>query len=80
LARVREGPPYVFEHRSDQRRDGADTYSKALQPNIRTHPVAGRKGIYVNTAFTTRIEGLKRHESDAIVDMLYAHIDTPEFY
>ena len=45
----------VFEHRSDQLRDGADTYPKALQPIIRTHPVTGRKGIYVNTAFTTRI-------------------------
>lgn len=70
----------VFEHRSDQLRDGADTYPKALQPIIRTHPVTGRKGIYVNTAFTTRIEGLNRNESDAILDMLYAHIDTPEFH
>ena len=42
--------------------------------------MTGRKGIYFNTAFTTRIEGLNRNESDAILDMLYAHIDTPEFH
>jgi taurine dioxygenase len=61
-------------------RDGEDNYPLALQPIVRTHPVTGRKLLYVNSAFTTHIEGLKKHESDAILTMLYGHIDTPEFH
>jgi len=61
-------------------RDGENTYPKALQPIIRTHPVTGKKGIYVNSSFTTHIDGLKKNESDAILKMLYDHIDTPEFH
>jgi taurine dioxygenase len=67
-----------YGHRG-QLRDGVDTYPKALHPVVRTHPVTGRKGLYVNDVFTTHIEGLKTHESDAILKMLYAHIATPEF-
>jgi len=60
-------------------RDGQDTYPTALQPIIRTHPVSGKKALFVNTVFTTHIEGLNKPESDAILAMLYAHIATPEF-
>lgn len=60
-------------------RDGVDTYPKALQPIIRTHPVSGKKALYVNTVFTTHIEGLTKKESDTILAMLYDHIATPEF-
>ncbi len=42
--------------------------------------MTGKKGIYVNSSFTTHIDGLKKNESDAILKMLYDHIDTPEFH
>ena len=61
-------------------RDGEDVYPEALHPIVRTHPVTGRKGLFVNENFTTRIEGLKKHESDAILKMLCEHIATPEFH
>ena len=61
-------------------RDGEDVFPQALHPIVRTHPVTGRKGLFVNENFTTRIEGLKKHESDAILRMLYEHIATPEFH
>ena len=60
-------------------RDGIDTYPMALHPVIRTHPVSGRKALFVNTVFTTHIEGLTTKESDTILNMLYEHIVTPEF-
>lgn len=48
-------------------------------PLIRTHPESGRRAIYVNPLFTTHVEGLTRHESDAILNFLYRHIVTEEF-
>jgi taurine dioxygenase len=54
-------------------------YPRAEHPIVRTHPVTGRKGLYVNRGFTTRIVQLKAHESNALLEMLYTHIETPEF-
>ena len=49
-------------------------------PFVRTHPVSHRKCLFVNENFSTRIEGARQPESDAILKMLYDHIATPEFH
>ena len=48
-------------------------------PIVRTHPVTGRKTLYVNRGFTTRIRQLPPSESDAVLEMLYRQIEIPEF-
>ena len=51
----------------------------AVHPVIRTHPVSGRKGIFVNQTFTRDIEDMKKAESDALLGFLYKHMAAPEF-
>lgn len=51
----------------------------ARHPVVITHPLSGRRGLFVNPVFTTHIEGLTTEESTAILSMLYEHCQQPEF-
>jgi taurine dioxygenase len=68
---------HVFSKQSYGRSD--KTFPEAVHPVVRTHPVTGRKALFVNRGFTTRISGLKRPESDALLGLLLRHAETPEF-
>lgn len=46
-----------------------------VHPIIRKHPVTGEKALFVNRQFTRYIVGLKKEESDAILGVLYDHIE-----
>jgi taurine dioxygenase len=48
-------------------------------PVVRTHPVSGRKALFVNEGFTTHIIELSAEESRAVLAFLYAHSARPEF-
>ena len=48
-------------------------------PVVRTHPVSGRKALFVNEGFTTHIIELSAEESRALLAFLYTHSARPEF-
>jgi taurine dioxygenase len=48
-------------------------------PVIRTHPISGRKALFVNEGYTTRLLGVERKEGDAVLNYLFDHLRTPEF-
>ena len=48
-------------------------------PIVRTHPVTGRKGLFVNEGHTSHITGLPKAEADALLKQVCAHVTRPEF-
>lgn len=54
-------------------------YPNPHHPVIRTHPETGRKGIYVNNAFTKEIDGMDPEESERLLTLLYMQATYPEY-
>jgi len=48
-------------------------------PIVRTHPVTGRKSLFINEAHTSCIPGLPEEEGAVLLAQLCAHIVKPEF-
>lgn len=48
-------------------------------PLVRTHPVTGRKALYVSPVYTVGIEGMTHEEAKAILGFLFAHLTKDEF-
>lgn len=66
--------------------DGEALYRKAraehlpvVHPVVQTHPITGKKLVYVNPNFTDRILGLSRQESDELLGFLFRRFERPEF-
>jgi taurine dioxygenase len=51
----------------------------AHHPVVRTHPVTGRKCLYVCDGYTNRILGVSEAESTALLSTLFDHLTKPEF-
>ena len=56
--------------------EGAKAFA---HPIARTHPVTGRKALYVNRGMTLCIEGMERSQSDALLLRLFAHQEQERF-
>lgn len=57
------------------RNDSEIDCPRAIHPVVRTHPATGKKALFVNRTFTTRINELSVHESDNILEMLFQHAE-----
>ena len=79
LTAIHDGAiPYVGSYKSTPPPGG---YPRNEHPVIIRHPQTRRRILYVNQGFTSHIGGVSRRESQAILQMLYRHIDsTPRLW
>ena len=55
------------------------TQPPVVHPMVKTHPLTGRKALYVSETLTESIIGLPPRESMAILDFMSGHCARPEF-
>ncbi len=79
LVRVERSDKTVPPNTEFEKTGGAVTLPTAEHPVVRTHPVTGKKCLFVNPTFTSHIKDVPTAESEAILNFLYAHTVQPEF-
>jgi taurine dioxygenase len=59
--------------------EAAEAMADVVHPVVITHPLSGKKALYVNPAFTARFEGWTAEESQPLLMQIYAHCMRAEF-
>jgi taurine dioxygenase len=63
----------------DARRRFDEEFPPRQHPVVITHPDTGRKALFVNPSYTTRVVGMTRGESRMLLQFLFRHLITPAF-
>ena len=75
---------HVFGKKATEQTDAnfknADAATQdSIHPMVISHPISGKKALYINPDFTIGIEGWHKDESKPLLEMLYQHAIQPEF-
>jgi taurine dioxygenase len=73
------GWPEIIRAQSEEKyRAARERHLPVSHPLVKTHPVTGEKYIFANPKYTERIDGLPRHQSNAILNLLFQEFERPE--
>lgn len=70
---------YAFLENMAVKTGGEETTRVEEHPLVRTHPVTGRKALYVNPVYTVGVKGMDAEESAPILDFLNQHMTHENF-
>lgn len=68
----------VGEKTTDKLDNAMLTFGQAIHDVVKTHPVSGKRYLYVNEGFTNHIVGMTTRESRRLLNFLFDHINRPE--
>lgn len=68
-----------WERHGPEMEQNRQQYPPVRHPIVKTHPVTGRKHLYLSESFTTAVLGVPKVESDGILALLFRHCARPEF-
>ena len=77
------GPKGLFSRDDDTRTMdiivSPEAENTQTHPIVRSHPVTGRKALFVNHVYTVGIDGMREQESRALLEFLFKHMTRGEF-
>ncbi len=78
---VKHAPPEETRSGRSVRMTRGDPAADRETPHsaVITHPHSGRKALFLNPIYTTRLEGMSEAESAPLLEALYRHCIRPEF-
>jgi len=65
---------------SSRRLEWMKSDASAVHPAVIRDEFTGRKALFVNSNYTDRIVGMSERESETILQMLFEHLNTPDFH
>lgn len=76
---VKWAPPVEEQAmKGSTKRNDPDADRERMHPAVTTHPVTGRKGLYVNPTYALRLDGMTEDMSRPILEQVFAHCALPE--
>jgi taurine dioxygenase len=77
---VKWAPPVEEQSmKGSTKRNDPEADKERFHPAVLTHPVTGRKGLYINETYTMRLDGLSEADSAPILRQIFQHSTLPEF-
>ena len=71
-------PPEEQAMKGSTKRGDPDADRERWHPAVLTHPVTGRKGLYLNPTYALRLEGLSEADSQGLLAQIQTHATLPE--